>query len=69
MNHRGAILFITKTSPRAEVLALKVLSVGVSVAVRNCRPVTAGFQAQTAVAVGAAPEVETALQLGIRLPL
>jgi hypothetical protein len=32
-------------------------------------PWLAGFQAQTAVAVGADPVVEIALQLGIRFPL
>ena len=42
----------TKSSVAAEVLALKVLSVGVSVAVIFCFPVTAGFQEQVAVYEG-----------------
>ncbi len=50
--YRVVVLFCTKTSVRADVLALKVLSVGVRVAVSTCLPVTAGLHEQVAEVLG-----------------
>ena len=50
--YRVVVLFCTKTSVRADVLELKVLSVGVRVAVSTCLPVTAGFHEQVAEVLG-----------------
>ena len=49
MPHLTVPLLNTNTSLRTEVLALKVLSVGVSLAVITCLPVTAGLHEQLAV--------------------
>jgi hypothetical protein len=68
-DYRGVVRLPTTTRSGGETEAERPAFVGVTLAVMLPTPWFAGFQAQTAVAVGAAPEVETALQLGIRLPL
>jgi hypothetical protein len=52
----------------AEVEVLKVLSVGVKVAVNTCLPVTGGFHKHVALLFGYEPEVTRSLQVLILLP-
>ena len=69
MDYRRVARLLTNTRSGGDTEAERPTFVGVTLAVMLPTPWIAGFQAHTAVAVGAAPEVETALQLGIRLPL
>ena len=61
--------FKTQVLSAGEVTAVKVLLVGVKVAVKLWRPVNVGRQLQVAVYVEPLPVVDTARQLAMRLPL
>ena len=67
--YRRVVRLPTTTRSGGETEAERAVFVGVTLAVMLPTPWFAGFQAQTAVAVGADPVVEIALQLGIRFPL
>ena len=69
VDYRRVARLLTNTRSGGDTEAKRPTFVGVTLAVILPTPWIAGFQPHTAVAVGAAPEVETALQLGIRLPL